>query len=62
MVFEVSACKERSRQVEKESVVRLFKPARPQEPGEKGGEPFPEADWEKDTEGDRRQCATQNRR
>ena len=61
MVFEVPPRKESSGQVEKESVVGVFKPARPQEPSDEAGEPFPEAGGEKEAERDRRQRATQNR-
>ena len=62
MVFEVPLCKESSRQVEKESVVGIFKPARPKEPGDEADEPFPEAGGENEAERDRGQGATRNRR
>jgi hypothetical protein len=62
MVFEVPPRKESSGQVEKESVVGVFKAGCPQETGDKARGPFPKASGGMHAECDRRQAATQNRR
>ena len=61
MVLEVTLCKEGFGQVEKESMVRIFKTVCPQEPGDKTDSPVPGGNGSKDAEHDRRQSTTETR-
>src|SRR5215469_7872068 len=61
MVFEVTLCKEGFGQVEKESMVEIFKRVGPHETGDETDQPLPDANGLKDTERDSRQGTTETR-
>src|SRR5215475_14202061 len=61
MVFEVSLCKEGFRQVEKESVVDIFKCVSPHEPGDEADQPLLDANGLKNAEPKSRQGTTETR-
>ena len=58
VVFEMPPRKERSRQMQKKPVVRVFKQARPQEPYSKTSDPLLQPSGKEDTQRERRQATT----